>query len=49
MKTEALRLVGPGKMDIVEIDVPDPGPREMMIEVKANGICRGDIALFTVR
>jgi len=47
MKTEALRLVGPGKTDIVEIDVPDPGVREVMIEVKANGICRGDIALFT--
>jgi len=47
MKTEALRLVGPGKMDIVQIDVSDPGPREVMIEVKANGICRGDIALFT--
>ena len=47
MKTEALRLVGPRKTDIVEIDVPDPGPEEVLIEVKANGICRGDIALFT--
>ena len=47
MKTEALRLVGPGKIDMVELDVPDPSPGEVMIEVKANGICKGDIALFT--
>jgi len=47
MKSEALRLVKPGKMDVVEIDVPDPGPGEVLVEVKANGICKGDIALFT--
>ena len=47
MKTKALRLVKPGKMDVVEIDVPDPGPGEVLVEVKANGICKGDIALFT--
>jgi threonine dehydrogenase-like Zn-dependent dehydrogenase len=47
MKTEALRLVKAGKMDIVEVDVPDPGPGQVMIEVKANGICKGDISLFT--
>ncbi len=46
MKTEALRLVKAGKMDIVEVDVPDPGPGEVLIQVKANGICKGDIALF---
>jgi len=47
MKTDALVLTGPGKVDITEVDVPDPGPSELLIEVKANGICRGDIALFT--
>jgi 2-desacetyl-2-hydroxyethyl bacteriochlorophyllide A dehydrogenase len=47
MKSEALRLTEPGELDIVEIDVPDPGPGEVMIEVKANGICKGDVAIFT--
>ncbi len=47
MKTESLRLVKPGKVDLVEVEVRDPGPGEVMVEVKANGICKGDIALFT--
>ncbi len=40
-------LVGPGRIDMTQLEVPDPGPGEVMVEVKANGICRGDIALFT--
>ncbi len=47
MKTDAMVLVGPGRIDMTQLDVPDPGPGEVMVEVKANGICRGDIALFT--
>lgn len=47
MKTEALVLVGTGRMDMTEVEVPDPGHAELLIEVKANGICKGDVALFT--
>jgi len=47
MKTDALVLVKPGQIDLTQVDVPDPGPGEVLVEVKANGICRGDIALFT--
>lgn len=47
MKTEALVLVEQGKIETTEINLPDPGPGELLVEVKANGICRGDIALFT--
>jgi len=47
MRTEAMVLVGPAQVEVTEIDVPAPGPGEVLIEVKANGICRGDIALFT--
>ncbi|UCC67289.1 MAG: zinc-binding dehydrogenase [Armatimonadota bacterium] len=47
MKTDAMVLVEPGRIDITQLDVPDPGPGEVLIEVKANGICKGDIALFT--
>jgi L-iditol 2-dehydrogenase len=47
MKTEALVLTGPRQIEIIEIDVPAPGPGQLLVEVKANGICRGDIALYT--
>jgi 2-desacetyl-2-hydroxyethyl bacteriochlorophyllide A dehydrogenase len=47
MKTDAMVLVKPGQIDITQVDVADPGPGELLVEVKANGICRGDIALFT--
>lgn len=47
MKTDAMVLVKAGKVDVTQVDVPDPGPGEVLIEVKASGICRGDIALFT--
>ncbi len=47
VKTDSLVLLKPGKMDITRVKVPDPGPGEVLVEVKANGICRMDIALFT--
>ena len=47
MKTDAMVLVGPGKVDVTQVEVSGPGPGEVLIEVKANGICRADIALFT--
>ncbi len=47
MRTDALVLLKPGKMDFTRITVPDPGPADVVVEMKANGICRADIALFT--
>lgn len=47
MKTDSLILVRPGKIEITQVELPDPGPGEVLVEVRANGICRGDIALFT--
>ncbi|HNS50537.1 MAG TPA: scyllo-inosose 3-dehydrogenase [Anaerolineae bacterium] len=31
------------RMDIVEYDIPTPGPKEVLIEVKACGICGSDV------
>ena len=31
------------RMDIVEYDIPTPGPNEVLIEVKACGICGSDV------
>jgi len=47
MKTDAMVLVKAGQIDITQVEVPDPGPGEVLVDVKANGICRGDIALFS--
>jgi len=39
----------PGQIEITRVEVPPPGPGEVLIETRANGICRGDVALFTGR
>lgn len=49
MKTDAVVLVEPGKMEVTQIEIPDPGPGEVLIEIKANGICKGDINFFLGR
>ncbi len=49
MKTDAVRFVKPGQLDITQIEVPDLGPGQVLVEVKANGICRGDINFFAGR
>jgi len=37
---------GPGNMEIREVSEPNPGPREVKIEVKAAGICGSDIHIY---
>jgi len=46
MKTEAVYILEPGKVEVREIDLPDPGYGCVQVEVKANGICAGDVARF---
>ena len=31
------------KVEIVEYDIPKPGPREVLLEVKACGVCGSDV------
>ncbi len=35
-----------GKVDIVEVDVPDVGDEEVLIQTKCCGICTGDLHVF---
>jgi S-(hydroxymethyl)glutathione dehydrogenase/alcohol dehydrogenase len=43
MKSRAAICVGPGlPLEIDEIDVAGPGPGEVMIEIKAAGLCHSD-------
>ncbi|MBE0479155.1 alcohol dehydrogenase catalytic domain-containing protein [Candidatus Aerophobetes bacterium] len=37
---------GEGNVEIKEVDEPKPGPDEVMIEVKAAGICGSDIHIY---
>jgi L-iditol 2-dehydrogenase len=37
---------GKGHMEIRETDVPKPGPGEVLIEVKAAGICGSDLHIY---
>ena len=40
----AVRVIEPGRSPVVgEIDAPEPGPGEVLIEVEACGVCRTDL------
>ncbi|MGD2176127.1 MAG: alcohol dehydrogenase catalytic domain-containing protein, partial [Candidatus Brocadiaceae bacterium] len=40
------QLVGPSQIDVREAPVPEPGPEEVLIRVRAVGICGSDVAIF---
>ena len=44
MKGTTIRYGNDGSIDLVEIDVADPGPNQIQIEGGACGICSWDIA-----
>ncbi len=45
MKSRAQVLVAPGEFELRELDVPDPGPGELLMRVHACGICGSDKVL----
>jgi threonine dehydrogenase-like Zn-dependent dehydrogenase len=46
MKTLAVYLPKPGKAEIREIEVGDPGPDEVQVRCLANGICMYEVSVF---
>lgn len=40
---QALQLVGPGELKLVRLEVPKPGPREVLIRTRAATICTSDL------
>lgn len=46
MRTDALWVVEPGKLEVRQVDVADPGPGEVQVELAVCGICAGDRYLF---
>lgn len=48
MKTQAAVFDGPGKpLRLAEIDVAEPGPGEVLVDVKATGVCHSDVGVFS--
>src|SRR5690606_40732226 len=48
-KMRAVRLVAPGDLRCVELPIPQPGEGEVLIKVKAVGICGSDPARVMVK
>ena len=45
-KQPALVLVEPEKTEIREIDIPTPGPEDVLLRVNSVGFCGGDLNGF---
>ena len=44
--TQGLHFVAPGKVEMREVGIPQPGPDEILVEIKACGLCKVDIRAF---
>ena len=40
------RILGPGRVEVATVDVPSPGPGEVLIEVARAGICGTDLHIL---
>lgn len=45
-KMQAVFLPGNKKVEVKQVDIPVPGPDEVLISVKASCICRSDLSLY---
>jgi threonine dehydrogenase-like Zn-dependent dehydrogenase len=46
MKTEGLFYAAPGRVELREIEVGDPGPDQVQVELQVTGVCAYDLSLF---
>ena len=44
---KAIRIVEPGKMELCELPMPEPGPGEALLRIRVCGICGADVASYT--
>ena len=49
MKSQAVFFTAPGKSEIREWDCPDPDANQVQVRCVANGICMGEVSLFSGR
>jgi D-arabinose 1-dehydrogenase-like Zn-dependent alcohol dehydrogenase len=41
-KMQAVQVLKAGTLELVEVDIPEPGPRQVRIRVEACGVCHSD-------
>lgn len=46
-RSRAATLTAPGRIELIERAVPEPGPHELLIRVLAAGICGTDLGIFS--
>jgi threonine dehydrogenase-like Zn-dependent dehydrogenase len=46
MRTQSIKYLEGGGAEVIEVDVPDPGPGQVQVRSAACGICAWDIATF---
>src|SRR6476469_4004604 len=46
MRNRAAVLTGPGRIVVEDRPVPEPGPREVLVEISAVGVCGSDVHYF---
>ncbi len=47
MNAKAVYFTEPGRAELREIDIADPGDDQVQVRCVANGICMGEVSLFT--
>ena len=48
-KMTAAVLHGPKELKVEKVDVPKPGPGEVLVEVAANGLCHTDVTYYAAQ
>ncbi|TVR29218.1 MAG: hypothetical protein EA404_15355 [Spirochaetaceae bacterium] len=47
MKARSLWYVAPQQLEIRQVDVPDPGPHQVRVQVQACGVCTWDLFIYS--
>lgn len=45
-KMLGMKLPGGAKVEAVEVDVPKPGPGQVLLKMKAASLCGSDLSIF---
>ena len=49
MRTEGLWYLGEREIELRSMEIPDPGPQEVIVAIEACGICNWDIQSYAGR
>lgn len=47
MNVKSLWYVAPEKLEIRNVDIPEPGPHELLVKVEACGVCTWDLFIYS--